>query len=457
MLQQIGEFIKRVSLAEKLLYLYIVLIPVMRVPYLPLIGQKIQYTDIVFLLLFFICLIQLIKGKRDFINVPLKFSLGSMLILFIFSFVHTVNWVRSGVEYAGILYLVSVYVLLCQIVDSQETWWRLVKCWCVVSLLIALTGIVAYFISAISRFPNFLVADHEFLGNVNQQLVLRLTSIFRHPGMLTVYLHVGIVFGFVLAAEKKDGKWCSWGYLTVFLCFVAALLTKTRCNAGIALTLFCALAFMNKENIFILILHFTSFIYALVIMVLAIVLTIWWILPINFQRNLDRGTISVELNTLYQPYFIHDMAEIKIIKDFPLVGVGLGMYNTRQNNYIPWAVVRKSYQQIYPDLKEKDESVYRGTDPHSLYLGAGAEAGLLGLGGLLFFFLHVIFYFFRKIKNNEDKRESYINGVFLAGVVGFLFNGFYMDMLTVRSFWFLIAMGIIYASMCSDKKTVLAT
>jgi len=274
--------------------------------------------------------------------------------------------------------------------------------------------------------------------------------------MLTMYLHTSIVFGFILATEKKNSKGSFLGYLVVVLCFIAAILTKTRCNAGIALTLFWVLAFIPKENIYILILRYMSFICALVLMVSAILLTVWWILPIEVRRNVERQTVSIELNVLYQPYFIHHISEMAIIRDFPLVGVGLGMYNRRQGDYIRWDDVKKSYQQIYPNLQEKDKNVYKAVDPHSLYLGIGAETGLLGLGGMLFFFWQIIVCFFRKLREKVDAQESYISGVFLAGFVGFLFNALYVDMLTVRSFWFLIAMGVIYISLNIHKKTALA-
>lgn len=454
MLHQISDFIKKISLTEKLLYLYIILIPVMRVPYLPFVGQKIQYSDIVFLLLFFIWLVQLIKGGRSFLNLPLKFSLGGMLIVFLFSFVHTEHLARSGLEYAGILYLVSLYVVLCQTVDSQAVWWRLIKCWCLVSLLIALTGIGAYFISVISGHPNFLVVDHEFLGNANQELVLRLASIFRHPAMLTMYLHTTIVFGFVLAARKNNGKWCFWGYSIVVLCFIAALLTKTRCNAGIAFTIFCGLAFMPKENIYILILRYASFIYALVLMIAVVFLTVWWIFPVHVQRNLERQTVTIELNSAHQPYFMQHMIETKIIRDFPWVGVGMGMSNDKAIDYIHYRDIEKPFRMLYPDLREDQVSRYKTSiDPHSMYLGIAAETGLLGLTALLFFLFRTVCFFCKAIKQEINIENRYINQIILAGLGGFLFNALYVDMLTVRSFWFLIAMGVIYISISRHKET----
>ncbi|MCX5712316.1 MAG: hypothetical protein NTY47_04520, partial [Candidatus Omnitrophica bacterium] len=316
--------------------------------------------------------------------------------------------------------------------------------WCIVSVLIAVSGITAYLFSSIAGYNCFLMTSHDFLGNVNKELVWRLVSVFRHPGMLTLYLHASIVFGLILVAKNKGGRRYYLGYVIVALCFIAALLTKTRCNAGIAITIFLIVASLDIKNIYFSILRYISFIYALAFMAIAIVLTVWWVFPVHLQIDQKRQVVSLELNVVKQPYFIHHMAELKIIRDFPLVGVGLGMYNQRQASYIRWGDLEKPYHQIFPDLKKENESAYRRTDPHSLYFGMGAESGLLGLGAMLIFFLLLARLFYRKIKEGADNQNRYIYVVFLAGLAGFLFNGLYLDMLTVRSFWLMFAMGAAY-------------
>lgn len=452
-LQEITLFFKKISFSEKLLYLFIILIPVMRVPSLPIIRQKVQYSDLVFLLLFSIWIIQLIKGKKVFLNIPLKYSLGSMLILFLFSFVNSKYHLISTIEFIGILYLACLYVLLYQLVDSKETWWRLIKCWCIVSLLISVTGIIAYILSSLGIYHGFLMVNHDFYVNANQHLVYRLCSVFRHPAMLTMYLHASIVFGFVLAVRRRNNKECLLGYLVVVLGFIAAILTKTRDIAGIAITLFLVLASMPKNNFFISVLRYVSFIYALSITFFVIVLTVWWVFPINFQKDQAQQKVSIEINTLPTTHVIRYKTQLSIMRDYPWVGVGLGMYNYKSADYINWSDVKETYHVIYPELKEEDENRYKkGIDPHSFYLGFGAETGFLGLGGLLFFFSRMIIYFLRKIKKEKSADVKYISQIFLAGLVGFLFNGLYFDILSLRPFWILIAMGIIYIHLFNQKK-----
>lgn len=445
----------KISLTEKLLYLYIILVPVMRVPYFPFIGQKIQYSDIFFLILFFIWLTQLLKRTKKFLNVPLIVPLSGMLILFLFSFIHSEHWAISGIEYAGILYLAFLYILLCQLVDSQELWWRLIKCWCIVSLLIAVTGIVAYLLYFFYGINSFLMVNHNDFVNVDQHLVHRLSSIFRHPGMLVVYLHASIVFGFTLATRNKRSNESLLGYLVVAMCFVAAFFTKTRDIAGIAITLFIILIFIPKRNIFIFLGQHISLIFALVISIYAISLMIWWVFPVKFYRNSAQQKASIEFNTLHSTHFVRYKTQLRIMKDYPWVGVGLGMYNYKSADYIKWSDVKDTYHVEYPQIKEQDENRYKkGIDPHSLYLGFGAETGLLGLGGLLFFFLQMILQFMKKIKSENNIQVGYISLIFLAGLIGFLFNGMYFDMLSVRSFWFLMAMGVIYIQLFEQKKIV---
>ncbi len=453
MLSHLFGVLRKISLTEKLLYLFIFLIPVMRVPALPLVNQKIQYSDLVFAFLFGIWLVQLFRGGKTFRRVPLAFPLGCMLILFLFSFTHTDSWLKSGIEYLGLLYLVAIYMLLFQLIDSPEMWWRVVACWCAISALLAITGIGAYLLFAIGGYSNPLMVVYDCYNNVNQQLVYRLASAFRHPAMLAMFLHVGIVFGFIFAARYKNSKDSIWGYAIVVLCFIAAILTKTRCAAGIAITLFFVLVSMPKKNIFLSFARYASFIYAVVLSLAVIIITVWWIVPVRIQKDPVQQKISVEFSTVHQIYFIHHWAEANMLKDYPWVGTGLGMYNAKSAKYIDWREVEKPYHMIFPDIKEVEIDRYKtGVDPHSLYLGAGAEAGLLGLGGLLFFFVQTIRLLFKKARQMSDASEKYIIRIFLAGIAGFLFNGLYVDILTVRSLWVLIAMSLIYVCMHEPKK-----
>lgn len=443
-------YLRNISLYEKLLWLFFILIPVMRVPSLPLVKQKIQYSEIVFVLLFVVWVLRYLNGKEKLQKVPAGFALIVMLSIFLLSFINSRGWLISSITFLGIFYLVCLYFLITQLVTFEDMWWRLLKCWVLISLILAVTGICAYLISFLGVDHDYLLAKHDFYRSVNSGLSTRIISIFRHPAMLATYMHVSIVFSFILAVKSDVHAEKILSYICIALFIITAILTKTRINAGIALTLFLIAVTLPYENYIISFAKYFSFLYAITLFILVSSLTVWWILPVTIHKAANNDTIVFEVNSIQQPYFIMHKTGLKIIKDHPLIGVGMGMFNFESARYITWEESKKPWHVIYPHITEKDESMYkRGTDPHSTYIGWGSETGLLGLGGILFFFIQIIRALVMRIKSDKDMINSFIYKAMLAGLVGFLLNGWYINILTLRHFWILLSMTAIYMQLNS--------
>lgn len=435
------------KITEKLLFVYIALIPLMRVtPFRSI--NKIEYSDLVFAVLFLLWSAEVIGGKRALRKAELVWPLFFMLSVFFLSAICSGRLLYSGIEFAGIFYLACMYFLTVQLASSEGIWWGLVKTWVAISSALALTAIGAYFLSFFG-IETFLLDNYDMLGFASHGLVHRAISIFKHPAMFATYLHVSIIFGFILAARAALKKRNSfWIYLSIILCLCAVLLTKTRDIAGIMLSIFLILTVFPLKNWVVMIAKYLSFLSATALIVCVFFMTVWWILPVTISRVPGTNNIRIELNFTHQSYFVHHKASFNMMREHPLLGVGPGMYNYKSGKYITWEEARGPYRVIYPNLTEGEETAYkRGIDPHSTYLGWGAETGLTGLLAILGFFFSAGYILFKKIGMEKDAVRKYVYGIMLAGIAGFLFDGFYIDILTMRHFWFLIAMAMALLSL----------
>ncbi len=435
---------KKTGLIEKLLYLFIIFLPVMKVPRLPVFEEKIQYSDVIFILLFLLWFRAFLKKQRKIQKVMLGFPLFLLLISFSLSFINSERRIESGVEFLGILYLACLYFLLNQLIDSEEIWFNIVSIWTKISLVISAIGIFAYLLLLSGVKNEFLLAKYDLLGYASQNLVYRVTAFFRHPGMFAAYLHAGIVFAFALAFHTKTTKIKWWICLAIIFCTIAALLTKTRVNLGISLTIFIIVNHLFRERNFALsVVKYISFLYFVCLLIFFFFTTIWWVFPINIYFDKDSNILKAEFNFTHQSYFIQHKAAIDMLMAHPLIGVGMGMYNYKSAEFVKWEEAGEPYRMMFPQITEKSEDLYkRGYDPHSTYLGWAAETGLLGLIGIIIFFYSILKHLFLHFKNNRDTKAEVIYICFLAGIGSFLLNGTFIDILTMRHFWVLVAMAL---------------
>ena len=69
-LKEIAVKLNNLNLNEKLLILYIIILPIMRMPSLPLFKQKIQYSDLVFVVLLITWTIKIYRKKISLEKTP---------------------------------------------------------------------------------------------------------------------------------------------------------------------------------------------------------------------------------------------------------------------------------------------------------------------------------------------------------------------------------------------------
>jgi len=399
--------------------------------------QKCQYSEIIFVILSVIfilslCTKKLTFRKNSFLFITYFLVLCSVCLIGVTS-LRSADKARSFLEFCGIAYLFLSYFLFTQLIKSLGFWKRSVLVWNIVAVIVASIGFIAYLF-----FPS-----NEFilLRNVSPFLNSRMLSTFRHPNMLASYLHISIVFAIILLITQQENRRNRRiiFFLIIFL-LAAILLTKSRILAGALLTLSLTVC-KYRYNLFYS-LRIPIFIVTLFFIIVAISTVIWYIFPLNFDFSKKNRPIS--LNLVPFPYYFYNSASISMIKEYPFFGVGIGMYNKNILQYVDINEIEKSFHVFEPEYRAGEQPhtlalKKEGMDPHSTFLGWAAETGLIGLSGILLFFSYLLIKLTNAFRRAGGQRRS-VFWAAIAGLIGFLFNGIYIDILTMRHFWFLIAM-----------------
>ena len=416
-----------------LLMSYIISLPFMRTPNMPFLGQKAQYSEIIFIILFFYAIYKIIKEKM-FLKIKIPFFLPLLFLAttFFISLVFSKPGRKDFIEYLGIVYLALLYILIIFLVRSKDEWYGYLKIWIWTSTFVCVLGALGYLIASISGKPNIIVpmlnpqAKLALFPKV-LQFQLRVCSTFRNPNMLASYLITSTVFILLLIKKQIAGGKKNRGYI-MLLCLhvLAALLTKSRGAGGTFLLVTCGLfIFTNRKKYrpFKLFLSLFTIFYFL----LALVTVVIWVFPIQLK--------PFKINTKNSEYFLQSEAGFKMWKDYPFFGIGLGRYNYNLLKYFDWNKGRES-------LPNPDDVSWRTKDPHSTYFGWLAETGLMGLSAILILlWVH--------IKTAMRIEDINMIGV---GIIAFLIAGFSMDILTLRYLWLLLGMNGAYTYISSTEK-----
>lgn len=428
-------------MVEKLFLTYILLLPIMRALSLPLFKEKIQYADLIFIALFISWLRKKYKEKLSLENVPFLGLLFLTAAAFLLSFKNSVNLVGSATELAGFLYLLLLYFMINQICLTEKLYWKTLRTWNAVAVIVAALGIFSCLAFFLFDLKSPFLDSFVTYKTASRHLVNRIRSTFLHPNMLASYLHVSIIFAFISITQNKitKNRKLFFGFsIIVFL--ICSILTKSRLLAGTFLSIFLISLWWQKKRT----LKYIScilFVITVCLLICSVASIIWWILPVDFNLDSSQNTFSVILNSLNNPYYFQHKAGWDMFKDHPLLGVGLGNFNYWMVGYINWQEAREPYRMMDPDLTRFYK---KGLDPHSTYLGLLSETGILGFSLILAFFVLFIIRISKFISTKESPFARHILWCFFAGICGFAWNAIYIEILTMRHFWFLLAMGIVF-------------
>ena len=417
-----------------------------------LFNKNIQLSEIAFLILFISWFIQLIRKKIPLIRTPLDISILLFLVAGLLSLINSSDLQKSVIEFAGILSLALLYFLVVNIVKNKKQLVLIIKIWLLVSGLVALIGFGGFIYSLIWQKSCWAATYYPRYSSIVP--FPRINATLRDMSMLASYLHIGVLLalGMFLAhhevcpSQGRVESNAKHQWLFPLALFIAGIVffTGSRNMFGLAVSIYL-LAFCVKkygEMIRSVLLVMTV---SLGIVVIAV--TVWCIYPAKIYFEAGSKKIISEINLAPSSYFVLFEAAVKMVKDQPLTGVGLDMYNKKLVDYMDWEKNQETY------AAHGMEYYKTGHDPHSAYLGYAAETGLLGLGAMVAMFFCLLRRLARSVKLSNDKFWQILLWSFLAIFAGFLVNGFYSDIIKTRHFWFVAGLGIAAVNIMKKEKT----
>lgn len=440
----------------KLLLVYLVTLPLMKTPNLPFLAQRIQFSEVVFLFLFFFWISRLLKNKK----LPHDPGLNKQFLLFSFfcalSFYSSSNLFKSVIELLGLIYLYLMLILVVDIVGNKRKLDTIIKVWIGALVVVLVLGFVGLCISLITGRSNLFCQVHA--GNFPYlNTAYRMMSTFRHPASLTNFLIVslGFVVSDLLSTENK--RYRTFLKFLIFFISLAVIVTITKSILGFVVTAFLLFSYFHKTKGA----QFRIVIFLFVISIIVIFLFITIFCSTFYIRsfkieNFSKGThreLAFNVEYAYQGQFAVRMAALEMLRRHPFFGVGLAMfpsYCQRLNKENYFKDIVPIYGYLYGNQYLYDLPII---DPHNDFLQYLAETGIFGGGTFILFigtFLYIIIITLKKIgpKNSYVKVRLFC---FLSSFIGILADSMEIDVFKVRHIWFLMALTLALIMMHKNK------
>lgn len=433
---------KETALEEKLLWLYTALIPFLNIFYLKFHNKKIVCADIVFILLFLVCSVKYIKGKMMIGRNSIYAPLALMPVLFLPSFINSVSMRDSLVEFSGLMYLIILFILASNIVSSVGKLYSVLYVYIYSSVLLSLMGLYAIF----TAFASGDMHASPLLGYGAMEAMAhhfpRLALTFVSPNMTLTYLHVALIMGLILFFTQNERRKRTIIFIATSIIFSAAFFTGSRRFAGLLLSVFLIFHWCGKGTIMNVIKYASLFAFLLVF-IAAFMTSIWVMFPVRIIKNEVSKAVNIEVNYAYSIHYLLPAVSLNMFKKHPFIGIGFGTFNRNFKDNVDWNWLESSFGfEPYPGYPALIRNRSLNFDPHSVIFGVLAETGLCGLFGLFYFFVRYAQILAQRFKDAAHLSSERITfGCLLAGLAGFLLNAITLDILSMRHFWLMLAIG----------------
>lgn len=441
---KIESFLKSLNLQEKLLALYIIALGNMDYAAFLFQGKRVMYADVVFVFLFFAVILN-VKRENDWrliAKLILPFLL--LLVFFIPSFYNSISLAASLSELGALAYLVTLGASVAYVLIKADKKFNVfLYLWVFTASFVALIGLAAFAAALVDKnlvYGNTLLFYSKIESMAHH--FPRIDSLYENANMFLTYLHTSIVFAVVLFLSGLSPKRKKLILICIFIMLIAAFFTGSRRFTGLLLSLFLILHWIKGGKKLSLAKYFIFISFAL-FFIISVITSIWVVFPVKIAKDKDTESVRLSMDRAYSLHFLPPLVSIEIFKKHPLIGCGLGTHNKNFKENVNWEFVESSFGfEAYPaySLQAKDRTL--NFDPHSAYLGALAETGLIGFLGLIYFFVRYAHMLIKYIKPDAGfGGVKMVASCILAGFIGFILNGVIIDILTMRHFWFMIAVG----------------
>lgn len=264
---------------------------------------------------------------------------------------------------------------------------------CICSSLVAWIGILELYFGKNILYEN-LIPNPVYERYIKSH---RPMSTQIYPAVLASYLLGCLPFSLYLFRNKYIYKRLL-GIFSFLLCFSVIILTFSR---GVFLGLIVLLLFYlwktQRKKLLVVFLFFLMFLIA--------------VCPYFKNANLRRfgfeRFIAGSQDSIISEYRLSRVKmTFRILKDYPLFGIGFNHFRLRFNEYCDKGGLMESYEFKIPD---------------NMYLTFLAETGLIGTFGFLIFIFSLLKSGFRKLKE-LDGEDRYLPLIVISSLIGLLVN-----------------------------------
>ena len=410
---------------------------------LPIFGKEVQAADLffIFILIAMVRSIRKVLPRALFIRpISIGYIFGLWLIVLFVSCLFSSNRLTSLVELFTIIYLGTLYLWIGGIHFDEKRFGLVLNAWIWVSGVLCVLGLAGLITYSVCGSNMRLVQDYPAMRSVFP--FARIVATFPTMNMFASFLHVGVVFLLFFAIS---GRWRPYYFIPSALILFCLPFTASRNMLGIAVTVSLAILPVKGKS-YLPLLKLSAVLISFLLFVMVVVTTVWCIFPAKINFDKETHAISFSVNKLPSLYAFLDKMAFRMIAQRPLTGVGPGMFNRSLVEKLDWEEAKDIYG-TYGDLP-KDSPM----DPHSTYLGWAAEAGIPFLIVMIGLFYAVGCFLWKGYKRADGSFTGIFCYACLCGMIGFMINGFYIDILTMRHFWIMLGLGTIAAFQIRARK-----
>jgi O-antigen ligase len=386
-------------------------------------GAKVQFLEIAFVLLFPIWLFLTFRRDGFVLKLPRGtfFFLGFVIVAFVSSLL-SINPKRSLLDSTGFLYLFLLLLFFYNLLSKKNLIGSL-KFFLVISNVVIVVGILGLLLYYFFGLETFAIEVVDYVPGLR---LIRTCSTFFTSNYMVVYLGFAVAVGMTFLHGGEKG-W--FRMLSIALIVMTSLVLISQPYRGEFIiwgVIFFGLG-RFKQRPAIRLIRPVVLMLAVIFFVLFVVQGLINISPIRVSSDSLTKRFGVSISTEPTSYSCLHRTAFRIFKDYPVIGVGPGLYNTyMQQEKFGFDFVTFSFH-------------IGGGDPHSTYLGYLAETGVLGAVLIIAFFI-VMLWRLNILAHNEDTFFRLLGRNALCYFALLLIYAFFIDIVTIRFLYFMYAL-----------------
>jgi len=289
---------------DKLLFwfcLFIFTAPLMKTPDLPLIHQKLQLSELAFILVFLWFGLEIIKKRAWTFDAALLAAAVIHLGCMALCLLHTGKsmFLRGALEIMVQSYLFLIVLVSAYIAKTRPEPQKIFSAWGATLIFVMLLGLLGLLLYALGYHKNPFISMGGLEYSFSNADYPRVQSTFRHGSYLANYMAVSFFF---LAYLRKKGHpklgTGTWFRVWGFLFLVIGFLTLSRSFLIWLAVLVPWLVFQAKNNFLP---KFCSIAVAASILAFTAFITVWLVFPEKIDRGHARQGPAAIINTHPSP------------------------------------------------------------------------------------------------------------------------------------------------------------